>query len=207
MKKIIIYNNQDGLKDLFDKNKSFNIYTTHVSLYHGNIFDYIQSSKGDISLVSPGNSFGIMSGGFDLALNKYFNGEIEPIIQNKIKETGLLLTPTNFIKIPTNQFELDIEEVIYIPTMLTPSKIESGDTIPYLCTLSAISAWNRDSILLLPLFGVGTGQLDPVNVLTTMQKAIADYNNIDEYLSIQSTTKRSSQINHLDLVTLHNITN
>lgn len=111
------------------------------------------------AIVAPGNSFGIMDGGLDLAIAEYFGGDLADRVQMAIRiyyageqpiGTALLL-PTLALPRPW---------LIYAPTMRIPMRIPSENV--YLAMAAVLRALNDDSscdlnTVLIPALGMGTG--------------------------------------------------
>jgi O-acetyl-ADP-ribose deacetylase (regulator of RNase III) len=196
--KIVLYSNLEGTEETFNKLYS-KIPEVDIQFYIGAVFDYVKDSKEDISIVTPGNSYGIMSEGFDLAVNSYFNFQLEARVQDKIRDVGRLLLPANSIKIYTWEFPCKIQEVIYTPTMITPQQLDLVQDIPFLCTLSALNTADSKNTILLPLFGIGTGKLHPVYIIHRILQAIK------EFVAIKTYLKNKVVLEHNDLIHLHSI--
>ena len=196
--KIVLYSNLEGTDETFNK-----LYTKisglDIQFYLGDIFDYVRESKEDISIVTPGNSYGVMSGGFDLAINRYFNYKLEEVVQSKIRDVGRLLLPANSVKVYTWDTPCKIQEVIYTPTMITPQTLDPLQDIPFLCTLSALNVVNSSNIVLIPLFGVGTGKLHPIYIIHRILQAAK------EFIDIKSYLQNRTILEHDDLAHLHTL--
>lgn len=222
---IIIYNNR------IDVLKSFTICIEHllvrfsdrpevvevlndIKVYQGDIFDLENestrtslgiSTEDKIALVSPGNSLGIMSGGFDLAVVRHFSSDIELDIQSLIKDR-VLLTPGSSVVLDlahhttTKSTTSIFNELIYTPTMVYPMELNEEDSIPYTCTLNALNS-TKANVVALPLFGIATGGLGLIHVLIEMFVAIIDRTIISKY---RMSTDR---LKHIDLVHISNILN
>ena len=112
-------------------------------------------------IVSPGNSFGLMDGGYDKAITNYFGKWLMRDVQKAILEyfggeqsVGTCLTMTTPI---TNMVD-DKILLLHTPTMRTPEKIYDIRVI-YQCMREALIAAkhsNRTEIVI-PAFGAGTG--------------------------------------------------
>lgn len=112
-------------------------------------------------IVSPGNSFGLMDGGYDKAITNYFGTWLMKDVQKTILEylggeqgVGTCLTITTHL---TNIVD-DKILLLHTPTMRTPEKIYDIRVI-YQCmreTLIAAKHSNRTEIVI-PAFGACTG--------------------------------------------------
>ncbi len=112
-------------------------------------------------VVSPGNSKGIMLGGYDLAITKYFGEELTKKIQTYISKTypgGFQPVATAFITdIPGSGIKL-----IHCPTMLKPSVIYNAKIVND-CMYNVLQvAWeNKVQAIVIPAFGGKTGKVNP----------------------------------------------
>ncbi|CDO96038.1 unnamed protein product [Kluyveromyces dobzhanskii CBS 2104] len=90
-----------------------------VSLQHGSL-EYFKPNGMLKSIVSPGNSFGFLGGGFDLAIQEYFGGALfERYVRYKLMHSYVPVT--NCTVIPLEQFGRDdFQYLLHIPTVVTP---------------------------------------------------------------------------------------
>ncbi len=115
-------------------------------------------------IVSPANSFGLMSGGLDKALRDYFGKVLQDAVRERImnewcgeQTVGTCMA----VDIPG----FPGKKLLHTPTMRTPSKIKD-DLIVYSCMRSALMEsikYGLDSIVV-PAFGGGSGQI-PADVI------------------------------------------
>ncbi|RUT02118.1 hypothetical protein DSM106972_061930 [Dulcicalothrix desertica PCC 7102] len=116
-------------------------------------------------LVSPANSFGMMDGGIDAAIIKFFGLSLEKKVQQQILEDYLGEQPvgTSFI-IETGHPKYPF--LAHTPTMRVPMSIKGTD-VPYTAMwamLLAIRQYNKNSRRLInsvacPGLGTGIGQV------------------------------------------------
>ncbi|UXN74518.1 macro domain-containing protein [Devosia sp. A8/3-2] len=107
------------------------------------------------AVVSPGNSFGFMDGGIDLAYSTKFGWEVQTRVQRAIRETfdGELLVGRALI-VPTG--DPDIPHVIAAPTMRVPMQIADPSAVR-LATRAAVRAASRAGLETIAMPGMGTG--------------------------------------------------
>lgn len=140
-----------------------------VEIQHRNILELSLDA-----VVAPGNSFGFMTGGIDLAYAKFFPG-IEDQVRSfcASRKFGELLvgdaiaTTTNSTQIPW---------LIYAPTMRVPTVIMDVADV-YLATRAALSeALRHENIrrVGLPGMGTGTGMVHPLAAARCMKRALED---------------------------------
>lgn len=107
-----------------------------IHLVNESFESFMKNNKDNIEcVVSPANSFGLMDGGYDLSLTKWYGEQLqnrvqEHIINNYYGEQGV---GTSFI-IPTNK---DNQFLIHTPTMRTPQEIIDSHII-YQCMQSTL---------------------------------------------------------------------
>ena len=103
-------------------------------------------------VVSPANSFGLMDGGYDLALTEWYGTQLQERVQQYIIEHfyGEQPVGSSFI-IETNK---DNQYLIHTPTMQTPQLIEDPRVI-YQCMRSTLieARKNHMESILIPMFG------------------------------------------------------
>lgn len=145
------------------------------------------------AIVAPGNSFGHMTGGFDLALADRY-----PFLDARVREyiQTVFCGECNV----GQAFEVNAARfgpsIIYAPTMRIPKKLPDNSEAPYLATFAALQVIRRINMgaqvetmppegintLLLPVMGMGTGLLPIEKVARQMQMAIVralDHSPID----------------------------
>lgn len=120
-------------------------------------------------IVSPANSFGIMDGGYDLAITNYFGKELQNKVQNYIIENYYGEQPIG------TSFIIDINEkqkLIHTPTMRIPSKIKD-ERIIYQCMRTTLITAKQNNVenILIPMFGSLTGGIHPRIVAKMMRYA------------------------------------
>lgn len=145
-----------------------------------------RQAVGD-ALITPGNSYGDMSGGFDLAVRDYYGPRLESVVQKQIVENFRGELPVgNAIVVPlaTHCPDKDFrpfQALVYAPTMRIPKRLSPDSDAVYVSVLAALQAihqWNKTSMsfinqVWLTSHGVGTGGL-PVE-LVAKQTAMAIY--------------------------------
>lgn len=133
-------------------------------------FDEFLRSNPVQCIVSPANSYGLMDGGYDLAITRYFGDQLQQRVQQYIIDHyyGEQPVGTSFI-IDAGK---DGRKLIHTPTMRTPQIIREP-LIIYQCmrtTLMCAMENNVESILI-PLFGGGCGEVPAKLIAEMMWKA------------------------------------
>lgn len=120
------------------------------------------------SVLTPGNSFGLMDAGMDLAVVRHFGRHVMDLIQQRILNDHLGEQPVGTcIIVPTGHPAHPF--VAHAPTMRVPMNICGTDHV-YLAlwaTLTAVHRHNQTEArkihhLVCPGLGTGTGGMDPL---------------------------------------------
>lgn len=163
--KIILLDNKEAMckawKKYFKDEEDVLIENTYLQLYNMEDVD---------CLVSPANSYGLMDGGYDLALSKMFGKELPNKVQNYIIENLYGEQPVGtsiIIDIPfTNK------KLISTPTMRIPSPIKDYEIIYTAMRQTLICALkNNVEKIIIPAFGGATGMVPYDIIAKEMYKA------------------------------------
>lgn len=137
-------------------------------------FETFMDTHPDISaVVSPGNSFGLMDGGYDKAIVDYFGERVMESVQREIiaewngeQPVGTSL-PIYFV-----DGNGGIKTLIHTPTMRTPRKI-TDYTVVYNCMRSALITASHIGLqsIVIPAFGGATGQVPYFTIAAMMNLA------------------------------------
>ena len=135
--------------------------------------EYLENNK--FAVVAPGNSFGIMDGGYDEAIIRYFGPKVQECIQRWIAKDYFGELPVGCaisIMARENPNYL-FPAIVYAPTMQIPMRI-IGTANVYYATLAAIRGARQMGCenVLLPLMGAGTGCVPLLDVGAQMMAAI-----------------------------------
>ncbi len=120
-------------------------------------------------IVSPGNSFGLMSGGYDKAIVDCFGPEVEKAVQKRIDESFFGEQPIG------TSFSIDIpgasHKLIHTPTMRLPSPIKDP-LLVYQCMRTTLMEAVRIKAksILIPAFGGATGRVRPASLAAMMKQ-------------------------------------
>lgn len=132
---------------------------------------FMEKHESDIdAVVSPANSYGLMDGGYDDALTKYFGKEMQLAVQKKIIQQFYGEQPVGTsisLKIPRRNVLL-----IHTPTMRTPSAIKDS-TIIYQCMRTTLmeAINNNCKSVVIPAFGGSVGRVEPDIIAKMMYRA------------------------------------
>ena len=127
-------------------------------------------------VVSPANSYGLMDGGYDLAISEYFGWGLSKKVQSKILNDyfGEQLVGTSII--------VDIEgtdkKLIHTPSMRSPSRIKDPMVV-YYCTRATLMCAIKNDInsIVIPAFGGNCGGLDFDVIAHLMKEAYEQVTN------------------------------
>jgi O-acetyl-ADP-ribose deacetylase (regulator of RNase III) len=121
-------------------------------------------------VVSPANSFGLMDGGYDAAITKWFGDQLQRRVQRYIIDElhGGQIVGTSFII----DAEKNDQYLIHTPSMRTPQRIRDPLVI-YSCMRSCLMTASENNIksIAIPAFGGATGGVDAMIVAELMYKA------------------------------------
>jgi len=140
-----------------------------VEVVCSNFFDFMK--KYDVQcVVSPANAFGLMDGGYDLAITRYFGEQLPKRVQKYILDNfyGEQPVATSFIVDAGKENKF----LIHTPTMRLPEKIKD-DFVIYQCMRTTLMCAysNRMKSILVPFFGGGVGGVPPKRIAELMRKA------------------------------------
>ncbi|MDO5478506.1 MAG: macro domain-containing protein [Clostridia bacterium] len=152
-----------------------------VEIIHADFESFMKTHKVD-AVVSPANSFGLMDGGYDLAITDWFGESLQKKVQKYIIENyfGEQIVGTSFITdIPGSDVRL-----IHTPSMRVPDIIEDASVV-YQCMRSTLmtALKNGVEIIVIPAFGCGTGMLKEDDVARMMYFAYRQIGNPPKELS------------------------
>lgn len=159
-------------------------YDEDVIIVNDTLHNFLNNNPEIEVIVSPANSFGIMNGGYDAAITRYFGKEL----QNKVQEyiltnlCGEQPVGTSFaVKIPNyNKY------LIHTPTMRTPERIVDPRIIYHCMRSTLMEAYklNINSSILIPAFGGATGGIEPTKLAKYMYLG---YKQINDYIKNKPT--------------------
>lgn len=133
-------------------------------------FDTFMASHKVQCVVSPANSYGLMDGGYDLAISRWFGWDLQKKVQKYIVDNlyGEQPVGTSII-IDTDKEGI---KLIHTPTMQYPGKIRDPLVVYHCmrtCLMTAMS--NGIESIVIPAFGGSTGDLAPHLIASMMWRA------------------------------------
>ena len=156
----------------FNKFKYLKVYfgdLENVILVNNDFESFIKENKVQC-VVSPANSFGLMDGGYDLALTNWYGNQLQERVQKYIIDNyyGEQPVGSSFI-IETNQ---DNQLLIHTPTMRIPARIKDEKVI-YQCMRTTLMLAKNNNIesILIPMFGGSAGGVNPQTIAKLMRLA------------------------------------
>ena len=142
-------------------------------------FQHFMKTRQVQCAVSPANAFGLMDGGYDLAITEWFGDQLQKRVQQYIIDHFYGEQPVG------TSFLIDAgregQSLIHTPTMRTPQRILDARVI-YHCmrtTLMCAAEHNIESIVI-PMFGGSTGGVRPQLVADMMWRAYRQLKNPPE---------------------------
>lgn len=154
----------------FNKFKYLKVYfedLENVILVNNDFESFIKENKVQC-VVSPANSFGLMDGGYDLALTNWYGNQLQERVQKYIIDNYFGEQPvgSSFI-IETNK---DNQLLIHTSTMRIPERIKDEKVI-YQCmrTTLMLAKDNNIESILIPMFGGSAGGVNPQTIAKLMR--------------------------------------
>jgi O-acetyl-ADP-ribose deacetylase (regulator of RNase III) len=144
-------------------------------------FENYVSTHAVQCIVSPANAYGLMDGGYDLAISNYYKTyhhiDIGQLVRLQIMEQYLGEQPvTSALMVPLKKEPW----LLHCPTMRTPRPIKDPEVI-YHCmrnTLLEARRWiSEDEVIVIPAFGGATGRVSCADIARLMWKAYRQINN------------------------------
>ena len=127
-------------------------------------------------VVSPANAYGLMDGGYDLAITSWFGDKLQERAQKYIIKNYFGEQPvgTSFIINASNNGQ----KLIHTPTMQTPRRIVD-DFIIYQCMRSTLICAYKNKVksIVIPLFGGGIGGVSAKVIAKMMRLAYDQIHN------------------------------
>lgn len=167
---------------------------------HAGSFTELSDTTKNICLVGAGNSFGILSGGVDLAIKNFFGKQIEDNLQKCIfNDFSGELTVGQSLIMPT--LHNGIKLLAYSPTMRIPKSIFNTD-IPYTTTLSTLNVIKKKQkdeniiidTVIFPGLGTGTGKVPYEKAAKQMLLAISNFNSPKNIKTMRSAYELNNNI-------------
>ncbi|XP_024388278.1 uncharacterized protein [Physcomitrium patens] len=120
-----------------------------IATYNDFIQEFLKSTQVDC-IVSPANSFGLMDGGLDLTISKYYGGvaRLVPIVRSALVDewcgqqnvgTCVLVDTQKLIQ-GANHGNNVPRYIAHVPTMRVPKLLLPDDDIAYRCTWALLTA-------------------------------------------------------------------
>lgn len=132
-------------------------------------------------VVSPANAFGLMDGGYDLAITEWFGRQLQRRVQQYILDhfRGEQPVGTSFLL----EAGRDGQSLIHTPTMRTPQRILDARVI-YQCMRTTLMCAAEHAVesIVIPMFGGATGGVRPHLAADMMWRAYAQLKNPPERL-------------------------
>lgn len=149
-------------------------------------------------LAAPANSFGLMDGGMDEAIIKYFGDALMVRVHNHILRhyRGEQPIGTSFL-VPTGHDRH--RWLAHSPTMRVPCDVQGTDnayraTFATLLAVESIFGVSCETIVVLPAFCAGTGHMDYREVARQMALAWTNFCNPPSEITWEFATRRNFEI-------------
>lgn len=120
-------------------------------------------------LVTPGNSFGAMSGGLDLAVRNVLGYDFQDNLQMWIMTNFPYGLPVGDIAIIETLDDTKFKNVMYTPTMRTPSSVDAFTVMHIMARITMQAISRPDKSFAIPGLGTGCGCLYPRDAAFAMR--------------------------------------
>ncbi len=152
----------ESLKEEFDG-------IDNVEIFNEEFTSFMEDHDEVDTIVSPGNSYGYMTGGYDAAISDYLGDDFQEKIQRIIKKKYYGEQPVASSFITKVNDDLDF---IHTPTLRVPSVIDDYDIVYQCMRTTLMCALNFEkSCVLIPPFGAGVGKVPSDIVSKKMREA------------------------------------
>lgn len=165
-----------------------------VEIIHDDFCHFMDIHHKEIScVVSPANSFGLMDGGYDLAISRWFGWDLMKKVQQYIIDNyhGEQPVGTSFlIETGTSNIKL-----IHTPTMREPSAIKDP-LVVYQCTRTCLIEAQKHSVnnIVIPAFGGECGYLKHELIAKLMYEAYIQVNEVSQTQLTWGNHRRTEDI-------------
>ncbi len=162
--------------------------------------DYFENIAEFDCMVSAANSFGLMDGGVDLAIARYFGAKLPAKVREKIQSEFFGEQPVGTSMIVETGHEKH-PFLAHTPTMRVPLKITRTDNVysAKFAMLRAVANHNRTSekkikVVVCPGLGTATGQVSPKEAARQMELAYQNFYNPLRFFSWSNVFARQNKI-------------
>jgi len=145
-------------------------------------FDEFMSENKVKCVVSPANAYGLMDGGYDLAITEWFGWDLQKKVQKYIVKNLYGEQPVGTsILIDTDKEGI---KLIHTPSMRYPDRIRDPLVI-YQCMRTCLITAMQNEIesIVIPAFGGCTGQVAPHLIAEMMRRAYNQLSNVPNALN------------------------
>ena len=182
-------------------------YTFSLQFLSNNFVEFVfcdfEGLKFFDCIATAGNSFGLMDAGIDRAVVKFFGESIQIRIQEYILEDFLGEQPVGTsIIVPTNNPVHPF--VAHTPTMRIPMNISGTDYV-YIAMWATLLAVRRHNLkseskkincLVCPVFGAGSGGVDPVEASLQLRIAYEHFIKPPKFINPSMAQLRHERIHY-----------
>lgn len=143
--------------------------TKNVKIVCDDFENFMDNNKVEC-VVSPANAYGLMDGGYDLAISEWFGWELEKKVQQYIIDHFYGEQPVGTsIIIDTDKNGI---KLIHTPSMRYPDRIRDPLVVYQCMRTCLITAMQNDiKSIVIPAFGGCTGQVAPRVIAEMMKRA------------------------------------
>lgn len=178
-----------------------------VEIVHAYFDNFMENHPEIDGVVSPGNSFGLMDGGYDKAIIDCFGKELMEAVQKKIihdwhgeQPVGTsisVIIPNCIVRVSRREKYVML---IHTPTMRTPERINDPRII-YQCMRTTLIEAEKQEVenIVIPAFGGATGRVAPSKIAQMMYLGYTQYKKCPDELSWEYALMIENSLRNNDL--------
>lgn len=177
------------------------VFENNVNIVKDNFLYFMREHNDIDGIVSPANCFGIMDGGYDAAITKFFGPTLMQKVQDKILNEYYGVQPiATCISVAVDGFKtIDGKQIflLHTPVMTTPSKVYDPVLIFHAMRNTLMEALKLDlNAIVIPAWGGFCGDVPPDDIAHYMKTAYDQIKNPNTSIdwSIMDETARKLNI-------------
>ena len=151
-----------------------------ATIVHADFMEFMDEHSDIDCIVSPANAYGIMDGGYDAAITRYFGNMLKHAVQEKIINEWYGEQPVGTsisVPIPKECYWKENSILIHTPTMRVPEVI-IDPRIVYQCMRTTLIEAKKQGVqnIVIPAFGGACGRVNYKTIAKYMYLAYQQVN-------------------------------